>query len=153
MGIPCGGADKGPIGTPEDTGGTLPCVEPCGLLEPGPVLMVIPGCVLEGVMGLFIGPGPIPGPPGPPGPQLVGGHIGGRFILLFGGPQLFTLVGGSPFPPGPGPIIGPFGPLIDTGGPPYIGPLPPLLEETGGPPYIGPLGPIFMFGPGPIGPP
>jgi len=28
MGIPCGGADMGPIGTPEDTGGTLPCVEP-----------------------------------------------------------------------------------------------------------------------------
>ena len=38
---------KGPTGVPAP----LPCVDPCGLLEPGPVLIVIP-CVLVGVIGL-----------------------------------------------------------------------------------------------------
>ncbi len=43
---------RGPTGVPEP----LPCVEPWGLLEPGPVLMVMPPCWLVGVIGLCMGP-------------------------------------------------------------------------------------------------
>jgi len=125
---------RGPTGVPDP----LPCVEPCGLLEPGPVDIVMPPCVLVGVMGLCIGP--------MTGPPLVGGHIGPFIILLLGpltigpfGPPL-TLVGGGPLPGGP-PNIGPLGPLLDEVGGQYIGPLPPLLDVGG--PYIEPFGPMF----------
>ena len=112
---------KGPTGVPEP----LPCVDPWGLLEPGPVLIVIPPCVLEGVIGLWIWL-----------PLAMGALVGGHIILPLG-PQLLggplPDVGGGGGPP-LGPNIGPLGPaaLEETGGQ-YIGPEAPLDDTGGGP--------------------